>query len=251
VFHIPIIYEDKDLIVVCKPSGVVVNRSDQSKEDTLQEWAENKLKIKRQDLEKIIPLTGESGRKENFFERAGIVHRLDKETSGLLIIAKNSLSFAIMQKQFFDRKVEKKYIILVHGCILTKKGIIKAPVGRLPWDRQKFGVLCQGRPAETVYEQLFYFQRNKEKYSMIRVTPLTGRTHQIRIHFKYLGFPLVSDPLYTGRKQYKNDLSFCPRLFLHAEYLKFIHPIESKNMEFHIPLEHDLNEVLNTMTKIN
>jgi 23S rRNA pseudouridine1911/1915/1917 synthase len=249
VLQIPIVYEDDDLILVDKPPRVVVNISDSTREFTLQGWAEEKIDFKTEVIG-IEASNLQLEEKNAFVERAGIVHRLDKDTSGLLIIAKNRQSFSILQKQFFERKVTKKYFALVHGIVSLKKGKIQAPVGRLPWDRMKFGVISSGREAETEYEVLSYFQKGMEKFSFIDIHPLTGRTHQIRIHFKYLGFPLVSDPLYSGRVVFRNDLDLCKRLFLHAHYLGFYHPKSLKFIDFEIPLPEDLKKVMDKATKI-
>jgi len=204
--NIPIIYEDESLLVVDKPAGIVVNKGESVKGETLQEWAEKNLKIKK--------LKFKIKEDNDFINRAGIVHRLDKETSGLLIIAKTPASFLQLQSQFKERNVSKKYITLVHGKVLPEKGEIRASVGRLPWNRERFGVLAGGREAITSYKLLKLFNSPKgEALSLLEVTPHTGRTHQIRIHLKYLGHPVVSDSFYAGRKTVKADYEFCPRLF--------------------------------------
>jgi len=242
---IPVIYEDASLIAIDKPAGVVVNRAENVQQDTIQDWAEEKLKIKSENLP-----AGEAGLKvgqEDFYKRAGIVHRLDKETSGILLIAKNPEVFLQLQLQFQNRTVTKKYQTLVHGLVKPPEGLINVPLGRLPWDRKKFGALVSGRPAETSYKVISYYQYHNQQYSFLEVTPHTGRTHQIRIHLKYLGHTVVGDMLYAGRKIYQEDLQFCSRLFLHAVYLSFQHPVTFKMIEINCKLSIPLQSVLNNI----
>ncbi len=233
---IPIIFEDNYLLVIDKPAGLVVNKAESVKEETLQEWAEKKFKVQSSEFK--VDKNGD------FYKRAGIVHRLDKETSGLLIIAKTPGSFEFLQAQFKDRTVAKKYITLAHGK-LPREGEINATVGRLPWNRERFGVLLGGREAVTFFRLLkLYKSQGDEYFSLLEVTPQTGRTHQIRIHLKYIGHPVVSDAFYGGRKVYRRDKQFCPRLFLHATYLKIRHPKSNEWLEFRDHLPKDLEEVL-------
>lgn len=235
--NIPILFEDESLLVVDKPTGIVVNRSQSSPTHTLQDWAEEKLNIK----DKISNTPQDP---DSFLGRAGIVHRLDKETSGVLIIAKNEEDFIKLQKQFFERTVSKEYTALVHGVMESAQGDITAPVGRLPWDRMKFGVLTEGRSAQTHYTVSHQFEHAAFKYSLLSVIPHTGRTHQIRIHLKYINHPIVSDYLYAGRKTSRLDQQFCPRIFLHATKIQFLHPQKSSPMECIAPLAPDLSETL-------
>lgn len=214
--EIPVLYEDDFLYVVDKPAGIVVNRAETVKAETVHDWAEKRIKNYELGI----------GDREgtDFYNRAGIVHRLDKDTSGLLIIAKNPTVFSYLQAQFKERTITKKYLALVHGTVTPDEGEIKASVARLPWNRERFGILPGGREAVTSYKVLSRHKGNFGSFSLLSVFPHTGRTHQIRVHLKYLGFPVVSDSLYGGRKTLRSDLVFCPRLFLHAVYLKFRHP---------------------------
>ncbi|MBI3379239.1 RluA family pseudouridine synthase [Candidatus Gottesmanbacteria bacterium] len=238
--QIPIIFEDDSFLVIDKPAGVVVNKAESVKVETIQDWAEKKLKVKSEKLK----VTEET----DFYSRAGIVHRLDKDTSGLLIIAKNPQAFFTLQQQFKERQIAKKYKTLVHGNVVPGEGEIKASVGRLPWNRERFGVLPGGREAMTFYKSLKSLKSPKgEILTLLEVTPHTGRTHQIRIHLKYLGHPVVSDSFYAGRKTFRWDVKFCPRLFLHAQYLKFSHPVSDKVLEFDSKLPQDLQDVLDTL----
>ncbi|MBI4100375.1 RluA family pseudouridine synthase [Candidatus Microgenomates bacterium] len=224
-----VIFEDDDILVLEKPAGMVVNRAESVKEKTLQEWLEEKFKLP--------PEGGVGG-------RAGIVHRLDKETSGILLVAKTQEAFENLQKQFKERVVKKKYLSLAHGRVSAREGEIKAPVGRLPWNREKFGVLPGGREATTRFRVLELYTIHSAPYTLLELFPETGRTHQIRIHLKYLGHPVVGDLAYTGRKTVREDRKWCPRLFLHATFLQFMHPETGEEQTFESRLPDDLEEIL-------
>ena len=235
-----IIFEDEDLMVLDKPAGMVVNRAETTKAgETVQEW-----------VEKILPILPINTNTTNdFYKRAGIVHRLDKETSGLLLVAKTPEAFENLQRQFKERKVEKKYLALVEGEVRPKEGEINAPVGRLPWDREKFGVFPGGREAKTKYRVLKSYVVCSVPYALLEVTPTTGRTHQIRVHLKYLGFPIVGDAAYAGRKQARAQRRWCPRMFLHASFLKFRHPKTGDFKIFESQLPEDLKKCLTLFSK--
>jgi 23S rRNA pseudouridine1911/1915/1917 synthase len=189
-FVIPIIYEDGDLAVVNKPAGLTVNRAETTKDQqTIQDWAEEKFNITTQGLKINQELKfGDEGwdPSVDFYKRGGIVHRLDKETSGLLLIAKNPEAFVNLQKQFKERMVNKTYVALAHGLIAPTTGEIRVPVGRLPWNRNRFGVLPGGKESITNYSVITYYQMRKsnEKLSYVELYPHSGRTHQIRVHLK-------------------------------------------------------------------
>jgi len=264
---IPIIFQDDSFLIIDKPSGIVVNRSENAPEGTVQDWIESRIKnyacppsaIAEGNCRRELRIEKEED--SDFIKRSGIVHRIDKETSGLLIIAKTSEAFENLQKQFLDRTVTKKYLTLVHGKVVPQVCTIKAPVGRLPWNRRKFGVLAQGRNAETSYKVLKYYYplglkdtskvaegllRGGGSKTLLEVSPHTGRTHQIRIHFQHLGFPIVSDPLYLPKNIYEEDVRWCSRLFLHAAYLRLKHPQSGEWKEFESNLPHDLEKSLKT-----
>lgn len=227
-----VLFEDESILVVNKPSGWVVNDAETTKEqETLQSWLSSFN----------YPLA------KSREERSGIVHRLDKETSGILLVAKTTSAFKNLQRQFKERKVEKTYTALVHGKVEPKEGLIKAPLGRLPWRRDRFGVLPGGREAETKYKVIRYYEDKKGKFSLLEVYPKTGRTHQIRIHLKYIGHPVVSDEFYAGRKTARSDRLWCPRLFLHASKIRFAHPESGKTLEFSSLLPSPLREVLDLL----
>jgi len=230
-----IVYQDNFLLVLNKPPNWVVNRAQTTKnKQTIQDWIEENFKFKISNLKLF---------------RSGIVHRLDRDTSGILLIAKTKKAFENLQKQFKERQVKKEYWALVHG-ILPLSGKIIAPVGRLPWARKKFGVLPGGRTAETEFKQIGILGKDGEKFSLVRVFPKTGRTHQIRVHFRYLGHPLVADSTYGGRKRARNDQKWCSRIFLHAQKVGFFHPQSGKWQEYEVELPKDLKDVLEVLGPI-
>ena len=224
-----IIFEDESILVLAKPSGWITNdASTTTTQPVIQTWLRENLKYL---------LVGDRDRRD------GIVHRLDKETSGLLVVAKTITAFENLQSQFKERKVAKTYIALAHGEVIPKEGKIEASVGRLPWRRQRFGVLPGGREAVTNYKVLKTLSKDNEKFSLVELYPKTGRTHQIRIHLKFIGHPIVGDNFYAGRKTSRDDRLWCPRLFLHAAKISFFHPETGKELTFESELPKDLNLV--------
>lgn len=245
---IPILYSDTDLLVIDKPSGVVVNRAQTVKGETIQDWADKKLKIKNARPELGRREKSKIDKESDFYKRNGIVHRLDKETSGVLIIAKTLWSFEKLQKAFKDRSVKKEYVALISGKLNPKSGEINAPVGRLPWNSKRFGVVPGGKPAHTHYEVAQYYENRKDKkYTLVNLFPTSGRTHQLRVHLKYLGFPIVGDYLYAGRKTQKSDRTWCKRVFLHALTISFIHPITGKNISVASEIPKELTTALSSL----
>ena len=275
-----VIFEDEDLLVLDKPAGMIVNRSDTTKgERTMQDWVEEYLKVSK---DAKVPKVSKGETKspldtsdtfsafDTFLSRAGIVHRLDKETSGILLIAKNSESFTNLQAQFKERKVQKTYIALSHGKIEPDEGEINVAVGRLPWNRKRFGVIAEGRESVTKYKVIRYFEvgsgkldleslnsrnqdvkrssSNMSHFSLLELYPKTGRTHQIRVHLQYIKHPIFSDPLYAGRKTSRNDRKLLPRVFLHAAKISFIHPKTNQPFSFESPLPSDLERFLSTFS---
>lgn len=240
-----IIFEDDQILLIDKPAGMVVNKAETTKNvETVQDWVVNKLKVKSENFK--VEDT-------DFVKRAGIVHRIDKETSGLLLIAKTEEAFNNLQAQFKERKVKKRYLALVHGKLEQKEGEINAPVGRLPWNRERFGVFPEGKEAKTNYrvvQSVNYSLERKSRESegrsdgedltLVELTPETGRTHQIRVHMQFLGHPLVGDEFYAGRKQARDDRKWCPRVFLHASSLGFFHPKTGDWLEFSCDLPSEL-----------
>ena len=250
-----VIFEDREILVLEKTAGMIVNRSDTTKgEKTVQEWVEEKIlrykdtKILGDKKEKSPNiLISQYPNISDFERRAGIVHRLDKETSGILLVAKTKEAFENLQKQFKERKVKKTYIALVHGKIESKEGKINVPVGRLPWNRKRFGVLAEGREAVTKYKILRYYDikiLGDERLTLLELYPQTGRTHQIRVHLKYFGHPIFADPLYAGRKTARNDRKLLSRIFLHAAKISFNHPKDKELVSFESHLPEQLSQFL-------
>ena len=247
-----IIFEDEEILVVNKKAQVVVNKSQTFQEETLQDELGEYFGLESGDL--------------GIGERAGIVHRLDRETSGLLIIAKTQKAFEKLQQQFKNREVQKEYVALAHGKFKDSGGAIKSNIARVG-KFGKFGVNKDGRESETEYrvEQSYklntqvsssfltqnftksrinYLKNHAVDYTLVRLFPKTGRTHQIRVHLKSLGHPIVSDLIYGPSKLLKFDLTWCPRLFLHAEKITFVHPENDQKISLESDLPDDLKNAL-------
>ncbi|MEW5705911.1 MAG: RluA family pseudouridine synthase [Actinomycetota bacterium] len=220
-------YEDDDLIVLVKPAGMVVHPAHGHASGTLV----NALLAHAPSLSSIGGIT-----------RPGIIHRLDKDTSGLMIVAKNDFAHQILSKELKDRKIKRTYLTLVHGRFKEKEGTIHAPIGRSPRFRQKMSVMGVGsREAISHYRVLATY----DDYSLVEVRLETGRTHQIRVHMKYISHPVVGDQLY-GTGGSKRDLGL-KRQFLHAYKLEFIHPRTGEYLRFEDKLPPDLQEVLDRL----
>lgn len=251
------LFEDSDVLVLDKPSGVTVNKADTtSGEVTVQDWVEEYLGLRPYEKNSyhVDPYDAQAV----FRSRAGIAHRIDKETSGILLVAKTVDAFVNLQKQFKDRTVEKKYTALAHGVIKPENGEINAPIGRLPWNRMRFGVIREGREALTFYNVLKTFSYpseiqaagsglEKKMLSLVEIMPKTGRTHQIRVHLKHIGHPIFADSLYAGRKTARDDRRFLNRLFLHASEITFIHPKTQEKMVIKAELPEELKKIINTV----
>lgn len=205
-----IIYEDNDAIVVNKPQGMVVHPAAGHPDHTLV----NALLYHTRDL---------ASSPEGF--RPGIVHRIDKDTSGLLMIAKNAKARESLEHQLATKTNKRLYLAIVHGNFGEESGTINAPIGRNPHDRKKMGVVETGKEAITHFKVLEQFKN----YSLIQCQLETGRTHQIRVHLSYIGHPVAGDPLYGPRKTLNGNGQF-----LHAQVLGFKHPSSGKWLEFEI-----------------
>lgn len=228
-----IIYQDDSFFVVDKPPGWITNEADTTtSQPVLQKWVRENYNY---------PLKGDSEMRD------GIVHRLDKETSGILLIAKTKEAFEKLQSEFKNREVSKTYTALLHGKV-EPEGKIEATIGRLPWRRDRFGIVGSGRESVTEYKLLKFYPEERGGYSLVEFTPKTGRTHQIRVHAKHIGHAIVADEFYAGRKTARNDRVFCPRLFLHASSISFIHPETGKKVSFKSDLPKDLEEVIKKIT---
>lgn len=231
-----VLYEDADLLVINKPAGMVVHPAAGNWHGTLV----NAL------LYHCPSLAGGDGA-----PRPGIVHRLDKDTSGVILVAKNDAVRQALQAQFKARTVHKTYLALVHGWPAPERGQIDAPIGRDPRHRQRMAVVSadQGRPATTLYEVIAHYRGRvrAETYALTACRPLTGRTHQIRVHLASIRHPIVGDELYGGRR--KPALG-CPRQFLHAERIRFRLPDAGAEMECVAPLPGDLRGVLDGLCRL-
>lgn len=239
-----VIFEDSDLLIINKPAGMVVNKAETAKDFfTLQEWVEE-----RSNLQKFGTETEEE---QVFQQRSGIAHRLDKETSGIMLIAQNPVTLTVLMKQFRERVVEKTYEALVHGKVTPASGEINVPIGRLPWNRTHFGVLPAGRESRTLYKVIAYkqhtFEKKKEVLTLLEAYPKTGRTHQIRVHLRFLGYPIFADSLYAGRKNIRRDRKELSRHFLHAKEIRFTHPRTGESMHFTAKLPSDLSTFVESL----
>ena len=220
-----IVYEDDDIAIVNKPSGMVVHPAAGNEEHTLV----NGL-LYQMDIKSSI----------NGVFRPGIVHRIDKDTSGLLMIAKNDLAMASLSNQLKEHTCNRIYVGLVYGVIGENEGKIIAPIGRSVSDRKKMTVVGTGKDAITHFKVIERYLDN----TLCEFKLETGRTHQIRVHMKYIGHPLVGDPTYGPRHIIGNNGQF-----LHAKTIGFIHPTTGKYMEFSSELPEYFKEYLSTLKK--
>jgi 23S rRNA pseudouridine1911/1915/1917 synthase len=220
-----ILFEDKDIIVINKPAGLVVHPGAGHRQHTLV----NAL------LGHCSTLSGIGGK-----ERPGIVHRLDKETSGCLVVAKNDEAHRELSRQFAERTVEKIYLALVDGKLREETGTIEEKIGRHPVHRQRMSVTSsRGRPAKTEYRVI----RSRDQASLVECRLHSGRTHQIRVHLHHLGHPVLGDKVYS-RRAAKNF----PRQMLHAWKLGFRHPINGEWKSVEAPLPHDFATAIKMTT---
>ncbi len=226
---IKIVYQDSDLLVVSKPAGLVVHPAAGHDQGTLI----NALLYKVPELRKI---TGEG--------RPGIVHRLDRDTSGLMVVARNERSYHLLQRMVKERELKRWYLALIHGTPPTGEGLIDAPIGRDTRDRKKMAVTEKGREAIT----MFKVKELLGDYTLIEVELVTGRTHQIRVHFAYIGYPVAGDQVYGKHADRDRDIGLC-RQFLHAYRLHFLHPISGEKLSFEEPLPDDLSSVILSLRK--
>jgi 23S rRNA pseudouridine1911/1915/1917 synthase len=228
---IPILFEDDVMLAINKPPGIVVNRAESVKGETVQDWVEKTYHIFIED-------------------RAGIVHRIDKETSGILLIAKTPSAFAELQRQFKEHSIRKTYLAIVHGKLVPDTGEINAPVGRLPWNRERFGIVPGGKESITKYHVLQSIPSAVEEslFTLVELYPQSGRTHQIRVHLKYINHPIVGDYLYAGRKTARDDRTWAPRVMLHAWKLVCIHPVTKNELAIEAPIPDDMNTIIHGRT---
>lgn len=243
---IEIVWENEDAVVINKPAGVVVNRVESVKEETIQDWVEEQEWWQKEEKEEV------------FVQRSGVAHRLDKETSGCLLIAKNSESLKELMAQFKKRETEKEYVALVHGWIEPEEGRVKLPLGRSQNDRKKQEVRYDGKAADTIWRRVEVYKGvNKEewqgrepwgsKLSLVRIQLMTGRMHQIRVHLSHLGYPIFADEKYLNREQWEKDILVLSRHFLHAEKLGF--RVKEEKIEVTASLNEDLEKCVALLKK--
>lgn len=218
-----LVYEDDDVAVVNKPQGMVVHPSAGHPNGTLV----NALLYHLENLSSI-----------NDVIRPGIVHRIDKDTSGLLMVAKNNKAHESLAKQLKDKTSLRKYVALVHGNIAHEKGTINAPIGRSKVNRKKQAVSAEGKPAVTHFTVLERF----EHFTLVELQLETGRTHQIRVHMQYIGYPLAGDPVYGPRKTLPGKGQY-----LHAKMLGFVHPVTEEDMLFEVPIPNEFEKTLENL----
>ncbi|MFN8483577.1 MAG: RluA family pseudouridine synthase [Anaerolineae bacterium] len=218
---VDILYQDADLLVINKPAGLVVHPAHGHSDDTLV----NAL------LAHVPDLAGIGG-----VQRPGIVHRLDKDTSGLLLVAKNDRAQQALQAQFKGRSVDKVYLALVEGRVALPRGRIDAPIGRDPRERTKMAVVPDGRPAQTEFRVL----ETLDDTTLVEAHLLTGRTHQARVHLASIGHPIVGDRVY-GRRKARAGVT---RQLLHAYRLAFDLPATGERVEFTAPVPEDFRQAL-------
>ena len=220
-----IIYEDEDILVIDKPAGLTVHPAPGHPNHTLVNAILarcSRLAISNEPM------------------RPGIVHRLDKDTSGLIVIAKNDIAREYLVAQFRNRTIIKGYLVLVKGRLSPEQGIIEAAIGRDPHSRKRMAIVEAGKEAITKYRVRQYL----DNYTLVEVTPLTGRTHQIRVHLSAIGYPVAGDSLYGTKSPCLN------RQFIHAYRLGFNLPSTEQYQEFIAPLPADLEQALGHLTRI-
>ena len=217
--NIEVIYENKDIIIINKPAGITTHPAPGETDVTISEIF----------LDKFVDQTSSN--------RDNIVHRLDKGTSGLMVLAKNETARANLAKQFADRKVVKKYLALVYGKMLPTEGVIDMPLARDLVSKNRIAPADEGKDAKTIYKVIQQYRG----YTLVSANPKTGRTHQIRVHFSALAHPLYGDVRYGAKE--KN----AKRIFLHAAELSFIHPTTGKRVKFTSELPKELKDILSKL----
>ena len=221
-----ILYEDEDVLIINKPKGMVVHPSAGHYTHTVVNAVMFHCKEHLSGINGVM--------------RPGIVHRIDMDTTGAIVICKNDMAHQSLAKQLKDKTNTREYVALVHGNIKEDSGTIDAPLGRSKVDRKKQAVVKDGRNAVTHFEVL----KRYGDYTLVKCVLETGRTHQIRVHMKYIGHPLVGDQLYGPRKTLGNSGQF-----LHAEKLGFVHPRTNEYLEFTAPLPENFKKLLESLDK--
>ncbi len=232
-----IVYEDDELALINKPAGIVVHPAAGNDSGTIA----NALAYHFQQLSPNAGLI-----------RPGIVHRLDKDTSGLLLVAKTETAHENLAEQFRERTVRKSYVALVHGVVIEKSGRIEQPIGRDPRNRTRMAVVRGSRYALSQYT----IRRSYDRFTLLNLELKTGRTHQLRVHMAWLKHPVVGDPVYGGGRDntvrdpgLRAEIRKLGRQFLHAEQLGFRHPLTKASMQFTAPLPPELEHLLSVLGK--
>lgn len=241
--EISILYEDSDTLVINKPVDLVVNRAQSIKGETVQDWVEESSWFK---------VNGSKFTDKLFKDRSGICHRLDKETSGCLVIAKNPEALRYYLGLFKDRKIAKTYTALVHGRVEPDEGEVILPLKRSLYDREKWQVHYEGKRAVTGWkvEKRFTYPGHehwKDALTLLSLNLKTGRTHQIRVHMSFLGWPIFSDFKYLNRKFSKEDRKFLYHHFLHAEQIAFT-TFGGEKIVVRAPLPEDCQKFLDSLS---
>lgn len=251
-----IVYEDEFLAVINKKAGMVVHPGAGVSSGTLANALAFRLKTKSEELKNRSDATGNDSSDSSFILhpsssaesfRVGIVHRLDKDTSGLIVVAKTEEIHEALSEQFRNREVYKSYVALVHGYIDEASGTINQPIAREKHNRTKMGVRAHGRNALSLWK----VKKRFEKFTLVAVEIKTGRTHQIRVHMSYINHPIVGDETYNGGRdktvadmQIRKAIADLGRFFLHAEKLAFTHPQTKERLHFTAALPKELTEFL-------
>ncbi len=231
-----VLYEDADVVAINKPAGMVVHPAAGNAHGTLV----NALLAYAPDVATV----GDE-------QRPGIVHRLDKETSGILLVAKNDAAYRALQAQFKSRTIQKTYLALCVGKIEPERGIIHKPIARDPGNRKRMAVVAGGRDAATKYAVTEVFTRQAgnrvSHYALVRAHPLTGRTHQLRVHLASVGAPVVGDGVYGAHKDPLTQM-LSPRQLLHSSELVFASPATGSPIKLHAPMPEDMRRVIDELT---
>lgn len=256
---VTILYEDSDLVVVDKPAGISVHHDGKNDEHTLADWFVS-MYPESKEVGEPLWIDAKGGERRAIL-RPGIVHRLDRETSGVIILAKNQETFLFLKDQFQNHSIQKVYRAFVYGYVADPKasllngklGLINAPIGRSPGDVRMWtagrGARDPIREAVTAYSVLSRFvdtedekdmKDNSHQFSYLELYPRTGRTHQLRVHLRYINHPIVSDPIYRGKKQKALDFD---RLALHAKSISFVLP-SGQDVTVEAPMPKDFASVL-------
>jgi 23S rRNA pseudouridine1911/1915/1917 synthase len=228
--NVKVIFEDENLVAYDKPSGLVVNKSQTATGPTLAEYSSDYLDIEeKDDIE------------SDFYSRGGIVHRLDKDTSGIVLAAKNLEYFEYLQSLFKQRKVNKTYLAICIGKMREDEITVAAPIARNPNNRFKFAVVDGGKDSRTSFKKLKVLTIDDQEFTIVEAKPITGRTHQIRVHLTALNIPIAGDELYLSKRLLARYQELFPRLMLHAHRLSFTDERTQKEFDFISPIPNEFN----------